>query len=112
MFTSLDLLVVVFMALAAVTLLSLSLLFLIRSKKVQRICFYIVSALGVYLAYVGIRIGFGMFPIQVAIGIAVALACIGAFVLERVSKGNEKMFLIARIISAAALVLGLFNAVL
>jgi hypothetical protein len=112
MFTSLDLLVVVFMALAAVTLLSLSLLFLIRSKKVQRICFYIVSALGVYMAYVGIRIGFGMFPIQVAIGIAVVLACIGAFVLERVSKGNEKMFLIARIISASALVLGLFNAVL
>jgi hypothetical protein len=112
MFTSLDLLVVVFMALAAVTLLSLSLLFLIRSKKVQRICFYIVSALGVYMAYVGIRIGFGMFPIQVAIGIAVVLACIGAFVLERVSKGNKKMFLIARIISASALVLGLFNAVL
>ncbi len=112
MFTSLDLLVIVFMALAAVTLLSLSLMFLIKNKKAQKACFYTASVLAVYVASVGIRIGFGMFPIQVIVGILAALVSIGAFILERVSKGNEKMFLIARILSAVALVLGLFNAIL
>ncbi len=112
MFTSLDLLVIVFVALAAVTFLSLSLMFLIKNKKAQRGFFYVASAITLYVAYVGIRIGFGMFPIQVAIGIVAALAAIGAFVLERLSKGNPKLFLIARIVSAAALVLGLFNAIL
>lgn len=112
MFTSLDLLVIVFMAIAASTLLSLSLMFLIKNKKAQRVCFYVASALTLYVAYVGIRIGLGMFPMQVALGIVAALAAIAAFVLEKVSKNNPKLFLIARIISAAALMLGLFNAIL
>ena len=112
MFTSLDLLVIVFMALAAVSLLSLGLMFLIKNKKVQKMCFYAVSALTVYLAYVGIRIGLGMFPIQVALGIVAALSVIGALVLERVSKDNQKMFLIARLIAVVALVLGFCNAIL
>ena len=113
MFTSLDLLIIVFMALAAVTLLSLALMFLIRNKTARKVFFYIASALGLYMSWVGFRIGFGgLFPLQIAIGVLTALMCIGAFVLERVSKGSNKMFLIARIISAAALVLGFFNAIL
>ena len=101
------------MALAAVTLLSLALMFLIRNKTARKVFFYIASALGLYMSWVGFRIGFGgLFPLQIAIGVLTALMCIGAFVLERVSKGNNKMFLIARIISAAALVLGFFNAIL
>ncbi len=112
MFTSLDLLIIAFMVLAAVTLLSLCLMFLLRNKTAKKVCFYVVSALGIYMAYVGIRIGFGMFPIQVLIGIVAALACVGAFVLERVCKGNDKMFLVSRLISAAALVIGFFNALL
>ena len=101
------------MALAAVTLLSLALMFLIRNKTARKVFFYIASAFGLYMSWVGFRIGFGgLFPLQIAIGVLTALMCIGAFVLERVSKGNNKMFLIARIISAAALVLGFFNAIL
>ena len=112
MFTSLDLLVIVFMALAAVTLLSLCLMFLIRNKTARRVCFYVASALGLYVSWVGFRIGIGgLFPLQIAIGVLTALLCVGAFVLERVSKGSDKMFLLARILSAAALVIGFFNAI-
>ena len=50
MFTSLDLLVVVFMALAAVTLLSLCLMFLIRNNTARKVFFYITSALGPMIA--------------------------------------------------------------
>ncbi len=113
MLTSLDLLVIVFMALAAVTLLSLCLMFLLGNKRAKRVFFYITSVLGLYMSWVGFRIGFGgLFPIQMAFGVVTALMCIAAFVLERVSKGKDHMFLLARIISAAALVIGFFNAIL
>ena len=112
MFTSLDLLIIVFMALAAVTLLSLCLMFLIRNKTARKVFFYIASALGLYVSWVGFRIGIGgLFPIQISIGLLTALMCVGAFIFERVSKGNGKMFLFARILSAAALVIGFFNAI-
>lgn len=111
MLTSLDLLVIVFMALAATTLLSLCLMFLIRNRTARRVFFYITSVLGLYVSWVGFRIGIGgWFTGQMAVGILTALMCIGAFVLERVGKSNDKMFLIARILSAAALLLAFFNA--
>ena len=113
MFTSLDLLIIVFMALAAVTLISLALMFLIRNNTARRICFYVSSALGVYISWVGFRIGLGgMFPLRIAIGILTALACVGAFVLERVRKDNSGLFLVARLLTAASLMIGIFNAIL
>ena len=113
MFTSLDLLIIVFMALAAVTLFSLCLMFLIRNKTARKVFFYIASAMGLYVSWIGFRIGIGgWFPNQIVIGVLTALMCVGAFVLERVSKGNDKMFRLARFISAAALVIGFFNAIL
>jgi len=113
MFTSLDLLIIVFMVLAAAALLSLCLMFLIRNKPARIVFFYIASALGLYVSWVGFRIGVGgLFSFQIAIGVLTALMCIGALVLERISKGNDKMFLAARILSVAALVIGFFNAML
>ena len=113
MLTSLDLLIIVFMALAAAALLSLCLMFLLRNKTARKVLFFISSVLGLYLSWVGFRIGIGgFFPIQIAIGVLTALMCVGAFVLERVGKGNDKMFMISRIISAAALAIGFFNAIL
>ena len=112
MFTSLDLLVIVFMVLAAITLLSLALMFLVRNKTAKSVFFYITSALGLYMSWVGFRIGFGgMFFIQIIIGIVTALMCVGAFILERVSKGNDKMLFIARILSAVALAIAFLNAI-
>ena len=113
MFTSLDLLVIVFMALSALTLLSLCLMFFLRHRGARNVFFYVASALGLYISWVGFRIGIGgLFPIQIAVGIVTALMCIGAFILERVRKGSNKWFLVARILSATALVIGFFNAIL
>ena len=109
MLTSLDLLVIVFMILAATTLLSLCLMFFIRNETAKRVFLYIASALGLYMSWVGFRIGFGgMFPLQMGIGILTALMCIGAVVLERRNTENS---LVARLISAAALIVAFFNAV-
>ena len=111
MFTSLDLLVIVGMGLIAATVLSLLLMFLLKNKTAKRVCFYIVTVLGLYLSGVGLRIGFlGWFPEQIGAGVLASLMCVGAFVLERTCKGDEKKLRIARIVAAAALVLGIASA--
>ena len=113
MFTSLDLLVIVFMVLAAAALLSLCLMFFLKNVTARKVLFYIVSVLGLYVSSIGFRIGIsGWFPMQITVGIVVALMSVAAFVLERVGRGNEKMFFIARIVSGLALVIGFFNAIL
>lgn len=112
MFTSLDLLIIVSMALIAASFLSVVLMFLIRNIKVQRVCFWITAAFGVYIGYVGIRITWMNFDGQAILAAAMALVSIGAFALERVRKGNDKMFLYARIAAASALIIGTANALL
>ena len=93
--------------------LSVALMFLVRNRTARKVYFFIASVLGLYISWVGFRIGFGgMFPIQIAVGIVTALACVGAFVFYRVGKGNDKLFLVARILTAAALTVGFFNAIL
>ena len=113
MFTSLDFLVIAFMGLAALTLLSLALMFLLKNKTAKRVFFYIVVALGLYISSIGLRIGLsGWFTAQIGFGVLTVLLGIGAFVVERISKGNERMLLVARILAAAALALSFLNAIL
>ena len=112
MFTFLDLLIIVSMVLIAASFLSLVLMFLIRNKKVQRVCFYISVALSLYIGYVGIRINWMGFEGQAVLAAVMALVSIGSLVLERVKKNDDRMFLYARIASAAALVIGTVNALL
>ena len=112
MVTFLDLLVVVVMVLCAVSLVAMALMFLVRSKKVKRICLYLVAALGVYMGYVGLRIMWINSAAQSAFAVAMALAAIGAVVLERLSKGSEKKFLLAQVLASGSLVIGMFNAFL
>ncbi|MBQ7364282.1 MAG: hypothetical protein IJW46_01645 [Clostridia bacterium] len=112
MLNSLDLLVIVFMGLIALTLFSLALLFFLRNKKAKKVFFYITIALAVYLSTVAFRISSGLFFVQTVLSFVTAGAAIAALVLERVSKGNEKLFLLARIISSCALILALLNAIL
>ena len=70
-----------------------------------------MSVVGLYVSSIGLRIGIsGLFYEQIVIGIVTALVSIGAIVLERASRGNEKLLLVARIISALALVMGMLNA--
>ena len=108
--TFLDLLIVVVMALAAVSLVAMALMFLVKNKKVRRFCLYLVAALGVYMGYVGCRILWPGFLPQVLLAVAMALTAIGAVVLERLSKGCEKKFRLARILASGALVIGMCNA--
>ena len=110
MVTFLDLLILVSMVLIAAGMLSLVLMFLVRSKKVQKVCFWIAVALGVYIGTVGIRINWPGFYGQAVLAAALALVSIGALVLERVKKDDEKLFLYARIAAAASLTLGIVNA--
>ncbi len=112
MLTFLDLIVVVFMVLTAASLMAACLMFLVRNPKLRRICFYVVVALGVYTATVGARIGSFLFPMQTAVAVLGGAASIAALVMERRNKDNERKFLIARILSAAALVVGICNAFL
>ena len=110
MFTFLDLLVVVFMVLAALGLMAVCLMFLVRKPIVRKVCFYMTVALSVFAAYAGMRIGGSLFPTQTAVAVIAGLAGIAALVFERLSKGDEKKFLFSRILSAAALVVGMVNA--
>ncbi|MBQ4649308.1 MAG: hypothetical protein IJB73_01260 [Firmicutes bacterium] len=112
MFTFLDLLVVVFMVIAASGLLASCLMFLTKKPVLRKACFYITSALALYVGYVGVRIGGSLFPVQSAAGIAVGIAAIAAVVMALTGKENEKKFMTARIIAAAALVIGIVNAFL
>ena len=106
MVTFLDLLVVVVMVLCAVSLVAMALMFLVKNKKVKQICLYLVAALGIYMGYVGFRIMWVNSLVQTGL----ALAAIGAVVLERLSKGSEKKFLLSQILASASLVIGMFNA--
>jgi len=113
LFTSLDLLVIVFMGLAAAVLLSLVLMFALKNKTAQKVFFGIVSVLGLFTAWLGFAIGAsGWFPEQIGGSVLVSLMVVGAFIMERLSKGNEKKFLWARLIAAAALAIGFFNAIM
>ena len=110
MVTFLDLLVVVVMVLSAGSRVAMALMFLVKNKKVKRIWLYLVAALGVYMGYVGFRIMWINSTAQSAFAVIMALAAIGAVVLERLSKGSEKKFRLAQVLASASLVIGMFNA--
>lgn len=111
MLTSLDYLIIVFMGLAALTLLSLCLMSLMKNKTAKRVFFYIVLATGLFLSYIGLHIGItGWFTSQIAIGAVTILMIIGALVLDLISRGDAKKIRAARIVGAVALVLAMANA--
>ena len=101
MLNSLDLLVIVFMVLATGGLLSLCMMFLARNLRIKKICFYIIAVLGVYVGYIGIRIGSGLFLTQTVIG---------AIVMTAIDRNNEKKFKIAQYMVTVGVVAGMVNA--
>ena len=113
MLNSLDWLVIVFMGLAALTLLSLCLMFLLKNKKGKRVCLYIVAVLGAYVSTIGLRIGFvGGFTGQIAVGVVTLIVSVGAAVLDIVSRQDERKEKLARILAAVGLIVGFVNALL
>lgn len=113
MFTSLDWLIIVGMGLVAASLLALCLMFLLKNKLGKRICFYGVAALALCVSFIAFEIGLGgWFEGQMFFGALTALSAVGAIVLDFIGKNNEKYRKIARIVAAAALIVGFANALL
>ncbi len=113
MLNSLDLLVISFMVIAALSLLSVLLMFLIKNKIVRRISLGITVATALYTSAMGLYIALYGFLFQGIIAVLTGFAAIGAIVLEVLGaklKG-DKFSLIARITAAAALVISVINAV-
>lgn len=109
MMNFLDLLVIAAMALAAAGLVSTVLMFVLKNTKAQRICFYVVSVLSLYIGYVAFRILYPEFMGQIIVAVAMLLITVVAVVLERLNK-SDKRFLVAKILVALALMIGMFNA--
>lgn len=108
--TFLDLLILFVMVFAAVSLVAMLLMFLVKNKVVKRICLYLVAALGIFVGCVGLRILWPNFLGQSGVAVLTVLAAVGSVVLERLSRDSGKRFLTAQILATAALVVGLFNA--
>lgn len=106
MLNSLDLLIIVFLAVAVTGLLALCLLFLSRKPLVRRISTFALAGLSLFLAYGGLYIGLTGFPVQAAVAVIAAIAAVSSVVLELAGK-NEKSGKLSRIFSAAGVVLGL-----
>ncbi len=87
MTTFLDLLIVVVLALTAVSLVAMVLMFLVKNRTVKRVCLYLVAALGIYMGYVGLRI---MWINSTGQSILAVLMALTAIVLERFSRDNRK----------------------
>ena len=110
MLTSLDFLILVVMALVAVSLVAMVLMFLIKNSKVRRVCLYLVAALGIYVSCVGLRLLWPNFMGQVFVAVLTLLISLAAIVLERLSKNNNNLFFAARLMASAALLASLINA--
>lgn len=110
MFNSMDLLVIVFLALAGISLLALALMFLIRNEKVKKISLFAVAGLGIYISTVCARIMQFAFPVQLVLGIALGLMAVAAIVLQIKAKDDPKLATLARILAAVSLVVGMINA--
>ena len=110
MLTSLDFLILVVMALVAVSLVAMVLMFLIKNNKFRRVCLYLVAALGIYMGYVGLQLMWPNFAGRSLMAVLAALAAAASIVLERPSKRNANFSLLSRITASAALVTGLLNA--
>ena len=110
MLNALDLLVIVFMALAAVSLVAVVLMFALRHEMAKKVFFYITAAMGIYMSYVAVRIMRLAFPLQLVLGIVLGLMAVAAIVLRIKGRDNPKLANIAPILAAASLVAGMINA--
>ena len=106
--TFLDLLVIVSGGIITAGLLVLLAMFLLKSEKARRVCLYIAAGLGVYLGYVGYRVNAMSFGAGSMIALVLALAAVGAVVLDRLVARKD----IPRIVAAVSVVGGMMNAFL
>ncbi len=113
MFNYLDLLIVVSLAMIAGGVLFLGLMLFLKNPVAKRVFLYLTSALGIYSAYVGIRINYLFSDAQVVAGVLAALVAVAAMVLDIISakQENETLGKISRALASASLVVGMANAI-
>lgn len=109
MLNSLDLLVILFLVAAVLTVLAIVLLFAVKKPLVRRICTVFLSAVTLYFAAMGAYIGRFVFVGQTVLALVLGAAAIAAVVLELKGK-TEKTALISRLAVSAGVVLSILNA--
>ena len=111
MITSLDLLVILFMGLAFAALLSVVLMFLIKNKVVRYVAMGAVLVTAACAATFGFLVGFaGAFLGQIAVAALAVLLIPTAIVLSIIGAKHKNLFLVARLVSVASMVLGMLSA--
>ena len=111
MITFLDLMVIIALVLLGGSIVAALLMFLLKNKKAKKVFLYISLVLALYLASIGLRIGFlGYFESQMFLSFIVILLVVGSIVLDVLSKKNEKFPLISRVVALIAVVFGFLSA--
>ncbi len=105
----LDMLVLVFAASAILGLLSIILMFALKKTCAKKVFFYIAAIVALYTTYGGLRMYWPMYTGKALLSAAIGLADIVFIVLASICKDKEKLFLIARIIVSASVILGILN---
>ena len=110
MLNSLDALIIVFIAMAVLSIIGVVLQFAVRNEKIQKVSFYFAAALGAVLGifkYLSTPLT-GLYTGQIVIGFGLAALAIAAVVLQLVKK-DEKSFKLAKILVAVSVIGGMIS---
>lgn len=109
MMNSLDLLIIVFMAMSAVSLLAICLMFLVKHPVVKKVSFYFLALQGMLVAWLNAMMTPFTFPGELAIGWGLGALSVAALLMVLLGK-NEKLTKIARVLVTVSVVAGMMNA--
>ena len=109
MLNSLDLLIIVFMAMTAISLLAICLMFLVKHPTVKKVSFYFLAIFGMLVAVLNHLMTPFTFPGELAIGWGLGGLSVAALLMTLLSK-NEKLRKIAPILVVVSVVFGMLNA--
>jgi len=110
MLNSLDALIIVFIAMAVLSIIGVVLQFAVRNEKIQKVSFYFAAALGAALGifkYLSTPLT-GLYTGQIVIGFGLAALAIAAVVLQLVKK-DEKSFKLAKILTTVSVIGGMIS---
>ena len=111
MFTSLDLLILVFIGMSAVSLLAVCLIFLLKNKTARKIILCLLAVQGMLISVLNALMTPFTYPGELALGWGLGALSVAALLLELCGK-SEKKSLIARLMVTTSVVLGMVNAFL
>ena len=109
MMNSLDLLIIVFMAMTVVSLLAICLMFLVKHPTVKKIAFYFLALFGMAVAVLNHLMTPFTFPGELAIGWGLGGLSVAALLMSLLGK-SEKVTKAAPILVAVSVVAGMLNA--